>query len=241
MKNVVVAGGSSGIGAAVVRQLVQEGCNVVFSYCSSNYKALKLIEEMKRDDLILQAFKMDVRSKESVQSFTEAVEDVFNKISGIVYSSGIVKDQAFITMAGEQFREVLDVNLFGCYQVIHGLFPLLDLKNGAGIVAVSSTGGIRPDAGQTNYAASKAGMIGMMESLAREYAKKRIRANVVAPGFINTDMVDKENRKIQKSIEEIPMGRLGEPEEVAKAVCFLLGDDASYITAQTLIVDGGRL
>ncbi len=241
MKNVVIIGGSGGIGQAVVREFADKGCNVLFSYCGSREKALGLAAEVKRDGQQIEACRMDITDKHSVEQFAEAVEGLWQSIDAVVYCSGIVRDSSFLTMSSAEFDEVLDVNLKGCYLVIKELFPLLNLKEGAGIVAVSSTGGIRPSAGQANYAASKAGVIAMMESLAREYARKRVRVNVVAPGFIHTDMVDLENKKIQKSIAEIPMGRLGEPREVAKAVYFLASEEASYITAQTLIVDGGRL
>lgn len=241
MKNIVVIGGSGGIGQAVVREFLDKNCNVLFSYCGSEKKALGLVAELKKEGQQIEAFQMDITDKHSVEQFAEAVEKLWQKIDAVIYCSGIVKDSSFLTMSSTEFDEVLDVNLRGCYLVIKELFPLLNFKEGAGIVAVSSTGGIRPSAGQANYAASKAGVIAMMESLAREYAKKRVRVNVVAPGFIHTDMVDLENKKIQKSIAEIPMGRLGEPKEVAKAVYFLASEEASYITAQTLIVDGGRL
>lgn len=241
MKNVVVIGGSGGIGQAVVKEFANRKCNVLFSYCGSEEKARSLAAEAKSEGQQIESCRMDITDKHSVELFAEAAEKLWQKIDAVVYCSGIVKDSSFITMESAEFDEVLNVNLRGCFLAIKELFPLLNFKEGAGIVAVSSTGGIRPSAGQANYAASKAGIIGMMESLAREYARKRVRVNVVAPGFIHTDMVDLENKKIQKSIAEIPMGRLGEPEEVAKAVYFLASEEASYITAQTLIVDGGRL
>ena len=241
MKNVVIIGGSGGIGRAVVKEFMEKKCNVVFSYCGSEERAHSLMTEIKKADQQLMAYKMDITDKNSVEQFAEEVEKMWQNVDVIVYCSGIVKDSSFVMMNSAEFDEVLNVNLRGCYLAIKALFPLLNFKEGASIVAVSSTGGIRPSAGQANYAASKAGIIAMMESLAREYARKRVRVNVVAPGFIHTDMVDLNNKQIQKSIAEIPMVRLGEPEEVAKAVYFLASEDASYITAQTLIVDGGRL
>lgn len=241
MKNVVIIGGSGGIGQAVVREFMDKQCNVIFSYCGSEEKAQGLVKDNKKDNQQIMAYKMDITNQESVEQFVEQVEKLWQSIDAIIYCSGIVKDCSFITMSSTEFDEVLDVNLRGCYLTIKALFPLLNFSDGASIVAVSSTGGIRPSAGQANYAASKAGVIAMMESLAREYARKRVRVNTVAPGFIHTDMVDLKNMKIQKSIEEIPMGRLGEPKEVAKTVYFLASEDASYITGQTLIVDGGRL
>lgn len=241
MKNIVVIGGSGGIGRAVVKKFIDKGCNVLFSYCSSQKKALQFMGEIEREEGWLKTCRLDIKDRKSIEEFGEFAEALFENIDALVYCSGIVKDSSFFTMGREVFDEVIAVNLVGCFSIIKELFTLLNLKNGASIVAVSSTGGIRPSAGQANYAASKAGIIAMLESLAREYAKKKLRINVVAPGFINTDMVDLDNKKIQGSLAEIPMRRLGEPEEVANAVFFLASEEASYITAQTLIVDGGRL
>lgn len=239
--NVVIIGGSGEIGEAVVRKFVEEGYNVIFSYYQSVSAADKLIVELGKEPLILKNYFLNVGDPASILQFSQYVDETFSSIHTIVYATGIVKDQSFITMNDESFEEVLSINLFGCFRILKELFVSLNFKDGASIVAISSTGGIRSEAGQSNYAASKAGMIGMLGSLAREYATKNVRFNVVAPGFIQTAMLDLENKKIQKSIEEIPMKRLGKPSEVAKAVYFLSSDEASYITAQTLVVDGGRL
>lgn len=243
MKNAVIIGGSGGIGKAVTEEFVKRGCHVLFSYCSAKEKAERFRDELRSESggAVLEAAHLDTSSRESVEEFAKRAEALFPSIDTVVFCSGIVKDSSFLTMEEAVFEKVLEVNLTGCFRVLKELFLLLNFKEGASIVAVSSTGGIRPNAGQANYAASKAGVIAMTEALAREYAKKKIRVNAVAPGFIHTDMVDLENRHIQKSIGEIPMGRLGKPEEVAKAVYFLASEEASYITAQTLIVDGGRL
>lgn len=240
-KNVVIIGGSGEIGEAVVRKFVEEGHNVIFSYYKSASATDQLITELRSESLILKKYLLDVSDLTSVLQFSRFVDEVFQSIHTIVYATGIVKDQSFITMSDENFQEVISVNLLGCFRVLKELFVSLDFKEGASIVAVSSTAGIRSEAGQSNYTASKAGMIGMIGSLAREYATKNVRFNVVAPGFIQTAMVDLGNNKIQKSIGEIPMKRLGKPSEVATAVYFLSSDEASYITAQTLVVDGGRL
>lgn len=240
-KQIVIIGGSKGIGKSIVEEFISKDCNVIFSYCKSESDALATIENCKNDDVIVKAHYLDVTSKDSIQTFVEFVEHNCSKVHGIIYCTGIVNDQAMILMEDDSFEEVLLTNLHGCFYVIKSLLPIVDMNSGASIVIISSTGGIRPDAGQTNYAASKAGMIGLMESMAREFAEKKIRVNAVAPGFIETDMVNMENPKIQKSIAQIPMKRLGRTEEVAKAVYFLYSDDASYITAQTLVVDGGRL
>ena len=243
MKNAVIIGGSGGIGKAVTEEFVKRGCHVLFSYRSAKETAERFRDKLwdESGETVLEAAHLDTSSRESVEEFAKRAEALFQSIDTVVFCSGIVKDSSFLTMEEAVFEKVLEVNLTGCFRILKELFLLLNFKEGASIVAVSSTGGIRPNAGQANYAASKAGVIAMTEALAREYAKKKIRVNAVAPGFIHTDMVDLENRHIQKSIAEIPMGRLGKPEEVAKAVYFLASEEASYITAQTLIVDGGRL
>lgn len=240
MKNAVIIGGSGGIGTAIVRKFSTHDYNIIYSYHKSN-KSLEDI--INTDDLpvSIHSCQLDVTDKSSIEKFSDFVDKTFSVVDCIVYCSGIVRDDSFITMTDEVFHSVLNTNLIGCRDVIKSLFLNLNFKSGASIVTVSSTGGIRPDAGQTNYAASKAGLIGLTECLAREYARKNIRANIVAPGFIDTDMVDTNNVKIQKSIGEIPLKRLGKPEEVADAVYFLGSDSSSYITAQTLVVDGGRL
>lgn len=241
MKNIVIIGGSSGIGAATVKAFIKQGDNVVFSYCNGEQRANDLVSQCSQEGQILEAIPLDVQDTKAIEAFVSGVESSFQKIDGIVYCSGIVMDDIFITMSHLKLQQVLNTNLLGCFYTVQGLFPMLNFKEGASIVAVSSTGGIRPEAGQTNYAASKAGLIGMMASLAREYARKKVRVNIVAPGFIDTEMVDQTNAKIKKAITEIPMGRLGTPSEVANVICFLSSDAASYITAQTIIVDGGRI
>lgn len=241
MKNVVVIGGTGGIGEAVVRKFVDKGCRVIFSYCHGQKKAQELIDCFAENENRPQAFYLNTVETESVKRFAEYVETQFESVDSLLYCSGIINDSSFLTMSPEVFEQVIQTNLYGCFYIIKELFTDMNFTDGASIVSVSSTGGIRPNAGQANYSASKAGIIAMMESIAREYAKKNIRVNSVAPGFIRTDMVDLTNSKIQQSISEIPMKRLGEPEEVANAVYFLASEEASYITAQTLIVDGGRI
>ena len=239
-KNVVVIGGTGGIGEAVVKKFLREGWNVIYSYFHGKDKADKIQSEYD-GELLLKGEELDASDVSSLRKFSEVVDDNFDRVDAIAYCSGIIKDSSFITMSEEQFDQVMNVNLVGCMRVIKELLPKINFKDGAGIVAVSSTGGIRPGVGQANYSASKAGMIALMNSIAREYARKKIRANSVAPGFIDTDMVDKNNAKIQKAVDEIPMKRLGKPSEVAEAVYFLASPASSYVTAQTLIVDGGRI
>ncbi|MGI6117476.1 MAG: SDR family oxidoreductase [Bilifractor sp.] len=234
MKNAVVIGGSGGIGHAVVEKFHENGYHVIYSYCRRNSR-----EEKKDGEP--SGYHLDIRDPGSVSDFASFVEEEAGVVDAVVYCSGIVRDSAFIMMDQKNFDDVVDVNLTGCFRVIRELFPLLNFREGASITAVSSTGGIRPGAGQANYAASKGGLNAMMTSIAREYARKKIRANTVAPGFIDTKMVDVSNPKIRKAIGEIPMKRLGKPEEVANAVYFLAGAEASYITAQTIVVDGGRI
>lgn len=240
-RQVVVIGGSKGIGKAIVEEFLAKGCDVLFSYYTSRAEALRLIEIHKHAEQVAETHELDVKNKESIRAFADFVDGHFQTVHSLVYCTGIVKDNAMFLMEDTDFEEVLSTNLNGCFYTVKSLLPLLDRKKGASIVIISSTGGVRAEAGQTNYAASKAGLTGLMESMAREFADRKIRVNAVAPGFIETSMVNLDNPKIRKSVEQIPMKRLGRPEEVAKAVYFLSSEDASYITAQTLLVDGGRL
>ncbi len=239
-RNVVVIGGTGGIGKGVVDKFLDEGWNVIYSYCHSKKKADEM-EANYNGSQILSGAALDTSNADSLKSFSDKIDNEFASIDALVFCSGIIKDSSFLTMSEDSFNEVIDVNLMGCVRVVKELLPFMNFKEGAGIVAVSSTGGIRPGVGQANYSASKAGIIAFMNSIAREYARKKIRANSVAPGFIDTEMSDKENPKIQKAISEIPMKRLGTASEVAEAVYFLASPEASYVTAQTLIVDGGRI
>ncbi|OWR33179.1 beta-ketoacyl-ACP reductase [Saccharibacillus sp. O23] len=238
---VVVIGGTGGIGQAIVTEFAAKGWDVAFSYRTSVAAAEKLARSLRSGESEVLTHHMDVSDRESIRTFAEFVSSSWGKVQGVVYCAGIVRDQVMLLMDDGDFEDVLRTNLHGCFYCMKDLLPAMDTRRGTGVVIVGSTGGIRPDGGQTNYAASKAGLLGLTESMAREYARKKIRVNAVAPGFIETEMVDLDNRKIRASIEQIPMKRLGRPEEVAKAVLFLCGEEASYITAQTLIVDGGRL
>jgi 3-oxoacyl-[acyl-carrier protein] reductase len=233
-RTVVVVGASGALGAAITERFHADGARVIATYRANSAAAAKLAA------LGVETMQLEVSDPGDVRRFADELSRAATSIHGVVYVAGIVRDNLLMFMTDEEYDEVLRVNLFGAFYVLRSVVDLLD-PDGASVVVVTSTGGIRSSAGQANYASSKAGLIGLTQSFAREYATKNIRANCVAPGFIDSPMVDKENRKIKKAIGEIPMKRLGRPEEVAGVVAFLAGEDSSYLTAQTIIVDGGRI
>lgn len=233
-RTVVVVGASGALGGAITERFHTDGARVIATYCANSASAQRM------SDSGVETMRLDVSDPSDVRRFADMLSGTVSSIHCVVYVAGIVRDNLLIFMTDEEYDEVLRTNLFGAFYVLRSVVDLLD-PDGASIVVVTSTGGIRSSAGQANYASSKAGLIGLTQTLAREYATKSIRANCVAPGFIESPMVDKENRAIKKAIQEIPMKRLGRPEEVAGVVAFLAGDDSSYLTAQTIVVDGGRI
>lgn len=233
-RTVVVVGASGALGGAITERFHTDGARVIATYHTNSSAAQRI------SDLGVETMHLDVSDPGDARRFADELSRIVTSIHCVVYVAGIVRDNLLMFMTDEEYDEVLRTNLFGAFYVLRSLIDLLD-PDGASVVVVTSTGGIRSSAGQANYASSKAGLIGLTQTLAREYATKGIRANCVAPGFIESPMVDMTNRKIKKAIDEIPMKRLGRPEEVAGVVAFLAGDDSSYLTAQTIVVDGGRI
>lgn len=240
-KNVIITGGSKGIGKAIVEAFIKERANIIFTYNNNSNKADNILEENKEYPFLLKSYKLDVSKSQEVEKFMDFIEDTMGNVDVLVNNAGVVDDDLLIFMNNEKWEKVIHTNLYGCFYMCKNIISLMPKRKGGSIVNISSTGAIRPSKGQANYAASKAGMIALTESIAREYATKNIRANAVAPGFIQTDMVNVENIAIKENIKEIPMKRLGNPEEVANVVIFLASEKSSYVTAQTILVDGGRL
>lgn len=231
----VVMGASGGIGYAVVKVLLDHGMNVAAIYHSKPLEGLSNSETGK-----LIQYKADITDKDEINRIFSEVEHYFGNINYVVNSSGIIKDALFFMMSDEQFDDVINTNLYGCFNVMHGALPyLINNTNGAAIVNVASVAGLKGSAGQANYAASKAGMVAMTKALAKEMGKKNIRVNCVAPGFIETAMT--ENLPVKKLEREIPMARFGKPEEIANVILFLLSDGASYVNGETIVVDGGMI
>ncbi len=238
MKTALITGASKGIGKATALTLAKEGINCIINYAGDKEGAEQTVSEIKAIGAQAIAIRANIANKEEVRQMIEKVKETFPSIDILVNNAGITEDKTLWNMTSEQWQRVIDVNLNGAYYVTKEVIPLM---SGPGrIVSISSIVGIVGNAGQTNYAASKAALIGFTKTLAKELAKKKITVNAVCPGFIETGMV--ENIPfIRKFIikKMISLGRVGEPQDIANAVAFLCSEKARYITAETLQVNGG--
>jgi 3-oxoacyl-[acyl-carrier protein] reductase len=236
----VVSGGSRGIGREVVLRLVRDGFDVGFCYQSNEEAAGQLQKEVEELGGRALGVRADVSDSDSVRSFIADVEDAFGGIGAAVTSAGITRDNPLLLMPDEDWNTVLRVNLDGVYHVCRSvIFEMMKRKSGS-IVNISSVAGVYGNPTQSNYAASKAGIIGLSRSLAKEAGRYGIRANVVAPGFIETDMTAVLDEQIRKrALDSIPLRRLGRAEEVADLVSYLVSDRSSYITGAVFQIDGG--
>lgn len=236
-KKIVVTGGSRGIGAAIVQRLAEEGAQVAFTYSSREDAAVEVAKTLKGEGHF--HVRMDVSDEASVKQATDAIMAKWPEIHGLVNNAGITKDNLLMRMSPADFDAVIGTNLKGTFMVTKALIRPL-MKNEGSVVNITSIIGITGNAGQANYAASKAGTVGFTKSLALELASRKLRANCVAPGFIATEMtgqLPEETR--QKIADKIPLRSIGEGIDVANAVRFLLSDESRYITGQTLSVNGG--
>ncbi|MFF4543412.1 3-oxoacyl-[acyl-carrier-protein] reductase [Streptomyces sp. NPDC001435] len=239
-KVALVTGGSRGIGRACVLRLAQDGYDVAFCYTSRSAAADEVCKEASRYGTRILAVQTDVASADAVRDLVKQVGEQLAPIDALVTSAGIVRDNPLLLMTDEQWNEVVDVNLTGTYNVCRAAaFDMLKRRSGS-IVTLSSVAGVYGIASQTNYAATKAGIIGFTKSLAKEVGRYGIRVNAVAPGFIETDMVsglDAEYSK--KMVSGVPLGRMGTADEVADLVSYLSSDRAGYITGSVVQIDGG--
>jgi 3-oxoacyl-[acyl-carrier protein] reductase len=236
----VVTGGGRGIGRAVALRLANEGANVAISYRSNDEAAEKAAEEVRAAGVRCESFKGDVASPEDVAALFDGVSDAFGRIDILVNNAGLTRDNLMMRMKEQEFDDVIGTNLKGTYLCTRAVLrPMIRARWGR-IVNVSSVVGLVGNAGQANYAASKAGIIGFTKSVAREVAQRGITANVVAPGYVETELTGSLPEQVKDRIrEQVPAGRFGEAEEVAEVVAFLAGEGAGYVTGQTLAVDGG--
>lgn len=241
-KNVVVTGGTGYIGRAIVEKFLKQGDNVIFTYQQNSIAAERMLSEYEKvySDSLVKAYRVNIRNlEETKKCFSQIVEN-FESIDVLVNNAGVTEDELLMLMSKQQWDKVIDTNLNGCYNVISSVLPLMIENHSGGIINISSTSGLVGIKGQTNYCASKAGIIGLTQALSKEVASKKIRVNAVAPGYIETEMVNKVSEKqLNEYKKNIPMKRFGKPEEVAGVVAFLAGSESSYITGQTIVVDGG--
>lgn len=239
-KVALVTGGSRGIGRACVLRLAQDGYDVAFCYASQSEAAEVVRKEAAEYGTRILPLQADVASGDSVRALVKKVGEELGSIDTLVTSAGVVRDNPLLLMTDEQWQQTLDVNLTGTYNLCRAVvFEMLKRRSGS-IVTLSSVAGVHGTPTQSNYAATKAGIIGFTKSLAKEVGQYGIRVNAVAPGFIETDMVaDLDPDHKSRMIERVPLGRMGKADEVAELVAFLASDKAAYITASVVQIDGG--
>jgi 3-oxoacyl-[acyl-carrier protein] reductase len=236
----VVTGGGRGIGRAVAVRLANEGANVAITYRSNYTAAEEVAEEVRAAGAQCEIFKGDVASPEDVDALFKGVRAAFGTVEILVNNAGLTRDNLMMRMKESEFDEVLRTNLKGTYLCTRAaLRPMIRARWGR-IINVSSVVGLVGNSGQANYAASKAGIIGFTKSVAREVAQRGITANVVAPGYVQTELTSSLSDEVKDQIRgQVPAGRFAEAEEVAEVVAFLAGEGTGYVTGQTVAVDGG--
>ena len=239
-KVALITGATRGIGYAMAKCFAAEGAEIAFTYVNSVERANQVEQELAELGVKAKGFQSDAASFENANQVVESVVKEFGKIDILVNNAGITKDGLLLRMNERQWDDVLDTNLKSAFNYVRACTPLMMRQRSGNILSVSSVVGIHGNAGQANYAASKAGLVGFTKSIAKELATRGIRANVIAPGFIMTEMTGKFDEKmLAEWCKGIPMQRGGDVEEVAKAALFLVSDQSSYITGQVLQVDGG--
>lgn len=241
-KNIIITGGSRGIGRGIALVLAKHGANIAFTYSSSVDSAISLTEEISALHVKCKGYQSNAANFEDSQKLVDQILLDFDNIDVLINNAGITKDNLLMRMTEEDFDKVIDVNLKSVFNMVKAVQRTF-LKNRAGsIVNISSIVGVKGNAGQANYAASKAGIIGFSKSIALELGSRNIRSNVIAPGFIQTEMTEKLNQDVVNQwISGIPLKRGGTTEDVANLCLFLSSDLSSFITGQVINVDGGML
>lgn len=239
-KTAVVTGGSRGIGRAICLELARGGANVMLCYAGNEQAALDTVAACEALGAKAAAMRCDVSKTDEVKALVDAALQQFGAVHILVNNAGITRDGLTLQMKEEDFDAVLDTNLKGAFCCCKAVYrPMMRQRSGR-IINMSSIVGLRGNPGQANYCASKAGLIGLTKSLAKELAARKVTVNAVAPGFIDTDMTAVLSEQAKEAmLSTIPMAKLGQPEDVAHAVAFFASDEAAYITGQVLCVDGG--
>ena len=239
-KVAVVTGGSRGIGRAIVLKMADLGADVAFSYAGNAAAAEETAQLCREKGARVLAMQADVSSAQAVTDFFAAVEQEFGKVDILVNNAGINRDNLIMRMKEEEFDQVIDTNLKGTFLCMKAVARGMMKRRSGRIINLSSVVALRGNAGQVNYCASKAGVIGMTKSMARELAGRGVTVNAIAPGFIETDMTAKLPEDVKTSMAaSIPMGHMGQAEDIANVAAFLASDEAAYVTGQVLCVDGG--
>ena len=241
-KCALITGATRGIGKQIAITLAKQGYNIALNYRKENEELENTKKEIEKIGVQILAVKGDVANFEDCENFVKQVIERFGQIDVLVNNAGITKDMLLMRMKKEDFEQVIDTNLVGTFNVTKNVVPYMMKARSGRIIHISSVVGISGNAGQTNYSASKAGIIGFTKSLAKEIASRNILVNAVAPGFIETNMTDVLKDDVKQEIaKNIPLKRMGTTQDVANVVKFLASDDSSYITGQVINVDGGML
>ena len=241
-KVVLVTGAARGIGREIAMQFAKSGYDVSVNYRTKTDELDELKNEIEKNGVKCALVQGDVAKFEEAESMVNETVEKLGKIDVLVNNAGITKDGLLMRMSKEDFENVIDINLVGTFNVTRNVIPLMVKQKSGRIISISSVVGVAGNAGQTNYSASKAGIIGFTKSLAKEVASRNILVNAVAPGFIATDMTSVLSDQVKENINnQIPLKKMGSAEDVAKVVKFLASDDSSYITGQVINVDGGMI
>lgn len=239
-KVAIVTGASRGIGREIAITLARYGAKVIVNYCGSKEKAEEVVSLIKSEGGIAAAYQGDVADSEAMKQMFADVLQEYKTIDILVNNAGITRDNLILKMSDDDFNSVIDTNLKGVYYCLKQVSKIMLKQKSGRIINISSIAGVIGNAGQINYSASKAGVIGMTKALARELGSRGITVNAVAPGFIKTDMTDKLPETMKEYyVNQIPLKRFGEVSDIAETVAFLASDKAAYITGQTISIDGG--
>ena len=241
-KVALVTGATKGIGKQIALTLAKEGYNIAVNYRTENDDLAGLKKEIEHNDVKCLLVKGDISKFEDCENIVKKVIEEFEKIDVLVNNAGITKDMLLMRMKKDDFEQVIDVNLVGTFNVTRNVIPYMMKAHAGRIINISSVVGVAGNAGQTNYSASKAGIIGFTKSLAKEVGSRNILVNAVAPGFIQTDMTAVLKEEVKEEIaKSIPLKRMGTAQDVANVVKFLASEESSYITGQVIHIDGGMV
>ena len=236
----LVTGGSRGIGRAIALAMAEEGANVAILYAGNETAAAQTVQEAEAFGVKALSYRCDVSSEQAVKETVDQVLKDFGRVDILVNNAGIVRDGFLLSMKEEAFDDVINTNLKGAFHLIRQLYSHMMRRKSGRIINISSIVGLNGNAAQANYAAAKAGIIGLTKSMAKELAARGVTCNAIAPGFIHSDMTDAMPEKARDAISsQIPMKRVGQPQDVAALAVFLAGPGASYITGEVIRVDGG--
>jgi len=241
-KAALVTGASRGIGREIALELARQGANVAVNFSGSEAKANEVVDEIKALGRAAFTVKCDVSNSEEVAAMVKETIDQFGKLDILVNNAGITRDNLLMRMKENEWDDVININLKGVFLCTKAVTRQMMKQRAGRIINIASIVGVIGNPGQANYVAAKAGVIGLTKTTAKELATRNITVNAIAPGFITTDMTDKLTEEIKaEMLKQIPLARLGEPKDIAKVTAFLASDDASYMTGQTLHIDGGMV